>query len=369
VVATTAAGPPAPARAPSSGIVAEAQTQLDRLYKGTYELPSPDGPKPTPGKKVWVIAVGQAALSSVYATQGFVQAAKEVGWEAKVVDGKFDPSVWQAGIRQAIAAKADGIWVYSFDCESAKAALVEAKRANIPVALTAGEDCKGTSPVTHVDGYNAPYDNGIIGTGPGSFTDWSRSFGAATAWWLVAKSEGKAQVIQFIENDLLTTTLIGEGAKEVLEKCPDCKILDAVKFAGTEFGPPLQQKAQQAILKNPQANAIHANYDTPVTGGIAAAVRESGRKFLLTGGEGFPANVKLVRQGLQNSGLGYDAGWEGWAGVDDLIRIFAGEKPRPSNGIGVIVWDEEHNLPPSGSSFKIEDDYRAAFRKAWKLGG
>src|SRR5207244_3512101 len=51
---------------------------------------------------------------------------------------------WVDGIRQAIAAKADGIILWAVDCAPVKAPLQDAKKAGIPVVGWEAIDCDQT---------------------------------------------------------------------------------------------------------------------------------------------------------------------------------------------------------------------------------
>lgn len=366
---STTSSPTGAASSGASGVLAKANAEVDKLYKGTYVLPEGAAPTPAKAKNMWIISPGQTAQSAFQATTAFDTAARQLGWRATIFDGKFDPSLYLTGIRNAIAAKADGIWLYNIDCAPVKAALQEAKKAGIPVVITQGSDC-GTGAnalAAHADGYNASFDDstGVISAKPASFEQWNKSFGATGTWWLVAKSNAKAKVIVFVETDTNATVAIGNGVKTVLKQCSSCKVVDTVNFVGSDLGPALQQKAQQAILQHPEANAIHANYDTAMTSGIAAAIRDSGRKFLVAAGEGFAPNIALLRQGIESTGGGYEPGWEGWSGVDDFVHLFAHKVPRDSGGIGVRLYDIDHNLPPKGKDFTTGLDYQGAYLKSW----
>ena len=77
----------------SSDVMATAKQQTDLLYSGdTYQLPKGDAPKAPTGKSIWLISYGQASIYALEGTQAFQEAAKELGWKAKVWDGKFDPN-------------------------------------------------------------------------------------------------------------------------------------------------------------------------------------------------------------------------------------------------------------------------------------
>jgi ribose transport system substrate-binding protein len=352
----------------SGAILKLADKQVNELYKGTYTLPT-GSITPAEGKTIWAISAGQQALSPVNATKGFAEAASKLGWKVKIWDGKYDPSQWLAGIRQAVSAGADGIWTYSFDCATVKAAMEEAAKADIPVVIAQGTDCgKGSESVaTHEAEYTTHVQDGVITRAPGTFAEWNIAFGGSGAWWLVAHTEGKAKVIEFVESDLEATLQAGQGVEEVIARCPGCEIVEKVTFTGLELGPALQEKAQQALLQHPEANAVTGNYDTAVTSGIAAAIRASGREILLAGGEGFAPNVALVREGIESVGAGYQASWEGWCGVDDFAHIFAEEKPKPC-GAGIELFDKEHNLPAPDTNFSTGLPFEAAYEKSWGVG-
>lgn len=342
----------------AADITQKAESKLRKLYEGTYHEPPGGAPAPAKDKSIWVITVGIQLESVKHAAEGFAEAAGLLGWDVEIVDGRFDPTKWLAGVRDAILADPDGIWIFAFDCSSVRAGLEEAKRAGIPVVISAGADCK-PSLVDHVTGY-----------AQGSFSDFNFAFGEAQAWWVIAKTDGEAKVILFKETDIQTTIEIAEGVERVLELCSTCEILEVVEFTGAEVGPKLQEKAEQALLQNPDANVVVPTFEGPITGGVGAAVRAaeaSGRDLIMTGGEGFTANVQLAHEGLQDMGVGYVGGWEGWLGVDAFLRIFAGEEPIEKTGLGVQVWDRQHNLPAKGESYNDNPpiDFKEAYKDSW----
>ncbi len=177
-------------------------------------------------------------------------------------------------------------------------------------------------------------------------------------------------MIEAVETDSQGTLHIHEGFQEQMALCAECEVVAEIEYTGAEFGPVLQQKISQAIVQHPEANAVYGGYDGPITSGIAAAVRASGRvdDLYVTGGEGQIENVALVRENKgQNAGSGSVIQWESWGGVDSMNRVLNGEEPT-TTGIGIQVWDKENNLPEPGHQWEPEADFRQLYREAWGVG-
>src|SRR5580698_9273674 len=85
-------------------------------YAGTDREPPTAATKPQKGKKVWIISPSQIGESASVATNAAKEAGELVGWKMTLFDAKGDPAAFSAGIRQAIAAKADGIILHAIDC-------------------------------------------------------------------------------------------------------------------------------------------------------------------------------------------------------------------------------------------------------------
>jgi ribose transport system substrate-binding protein len=348
----------------SSGdrIVEEANANVARLQKppGSHRLPQTAGVTPARGKKVWFISVGNEAESAADGARAFVQGAKALGWTPKVFDGKFSPNLWLAGIRQAVQLKADAIALFAFDCAPVKAGLEEAKAAGIPVIAMDGFDCNHDDPAgpklfTHTVGYSE-----------GSFADWQTAWGLAQADYTIAKTDGKAQILFLRETDLLATRVLADRYEERIGRCDGCKIVKKIDFVASDLGPSLQAKVQQALAQHPETTVVYANYDGPVTSGVDAAVRASGKKVMVIGADGLRPNLDLIRQGRQAMALNYVSGWEEYAALDAMVAIFAGKRPPASSGMGVLLIDKEHNLPAkAGATAEAPIDWKSAYEQAW----
>jgi ribose transport system substrate-binding protein len=335
---------------------------LATLYKGTSTSPVTTAPKPAPGKTIWIISSGQALDVAAQATGGAVDAAKAMGWSAEIFDGKYQPNLFLNGVQQAIAAHADGIILYAIDCSYVKTGLQAAKQARIPVVGIESQDCSPSleTPLAYGPAYR-------------DFPGLEKGWGAAAATWLAAKTSSNSTVIELKQTDSQATLLESQGFEAALKAaCSGCSIV-TVAFTGSDIGPGLQQKAQQALLQHPTSTGLFAPYDALMTSGVAAAVQASGRAAqinVISGGGSVP-NLDLVRQGRgQNADLVFVSRWEGFSSVDWLNRLFHGITPNGSNaptGIGFQLVDKDHNLTKSGP-VPSTVDFESIYKKAWGVG-
>lgn len=342
---------------------ATAKKRMAQLYKGTFSEPTGEAVRVKAGQNIWVISIGQETPGAVAQTKAVKAAGQDLGWEVTIFDGQFNPTRILSGVEQAISDRADGIVMTYVDCAFAKPALAEAKKRKVEVVATEASDCSEVEP-----GQPELFD-WIVHYGDQPFREWIQDWGQAQAIWTIAETEGKANAIVPVQTDAETTILGGKGATDELDKCKGCEYTE-VKIVGTDLGPKLQEKLEQALLKNPDANAVIFGYDALMTTGGAAAVRSSNRKDKLTvmGGEGTVPGIELIHQGVADGCVGIPPAWEGYAAVDALLRLFAGGDPGDSNsGLGFQVCDAENNLPPSGQAFDSPVDFKSAYEGIWGL--
>lgn len=357
---------PAPAAEPDPAFLAEIKAKVEAAYKGNDRAPPTEVLKPTKGLNVWIISPGMVGESSSIPSKAAKAAGEAAGWKMTIFDGKLDPSSYASGIRQAIAAKADGIIVGSIDCAGIKQALQEAKTAKIKTVGYFNYDCDDPNL-----GAGPKMFDGMVNAGSqfGDYASLTRAFGAVKADWLIDKTGGKAKVIQFKEDEFLVLKYIREGFEAEMALCKTCQIVDTVDFTLGDFGPKLHQKTQAALLKHPEANAVHIPYDTAVHFGIGAALTESGRndQLQVMAGEGFPGNIQLIRDNKgQDAANAFPSEWTGWAAVDALNSVLHGQAPR-DGGMALRLIDRDHNLPPVGKGYEPSVDFRSAYKKAWGL--
>ena len=352
----------------SSDIVAEAQENVDTYFSNTSVEPEDQtGPSAVADQKVVFIDAGTATPSGSAGAEAFEEGSEILGWDGTVFDGEFTPSVQQEGIRQAISQQADGIILYGVDCPVVKAALEEARDADLKIVGVSSQDCNDGEETgeplfdAQIEYPPAPgSDENLSG-----FSIWG-AYGAAQADWLIAETDGEAKVLLFEVPDFAVTLELANGFKERMSDCTSCEIVDTVELGVNDFGPQMQDIAEQALLRNPDANALNGAYADPMELGIAAAVVSAGRAqdMAIVAGTDNTNKLELAREdkGL-NAGFVQTIQWDIWGGLDQLNRVLADEDTAVT-GEAVTMFDQDNNLPPSGP-FIPEADYEAVFTDIW----
>jgi len=342
-----------------------AEQAVQTAYKGTYTSPPTTAPRPPSGKSVWVVSCGQAAVGCSTPANAAADAAKAIGWNATVYDGKLGvDNAYAAGVRQAVAAKADAIIIGAIDCPLIKQPLQEAKAAHIAVVALLAYDCNDPR-----FGGGAPLFSGIVipNTAQPTTAEYSIAQGKMKADWVLSQTAGKATALSLNHTDSLLGQDIAKGFDTEIKACAACK-LTSLPFTFAELGTgAVPTKVSQALLKDPSINAVTTPYDSLMALGVAQAIVRSGRKDKISsvGGEGYAQNLELIKSdGGENAAVYESTAWFGWAAVDSVVRLFASAPLQPA-GIGSQLVDKTH-LPPTDANGIIPPvDFKSVYLKAW----
>ena len=348
-----------------ASVLAAAKAGVARDFKGTSTSPPTTGPTPKRNVNVMVISCGQITDACSVPAAAAQAAGRSLGWNVSVFDGKLDPTVFNQGVRQAIATHQDAIVLDSIDCGAVRQSLIAARSAGIKIYAFYAFDCNDPA----YGGGPKMFDGSTVYAQPygSNYANLAKAIGAAEADYAIARTNGKAQVVEFTLQDIVFSSYAKKGFEEELAKCGGCRVLGNVTYAGPDIGPPLTAKAQAAFLRYPSANVSFAPVDSGAAF-IAPAVSQfkASRSIVALGGEGLAANIGLVRTDRgQDLASGGGAQWIGWSAIDGVNRLLNGQAP-VSSGIGILLVDREHNLPASGP-VRNPIDFAAAYRQAWGL--
>ena len=345
---------------------AKALQATQAAVSGTYQPPSPQSRPASPDKKLAVISSGQNAISSMIPALSVMEAAKAIGWQATLYDGKLQPQLWPALVSQAIANGANGIVLVAVDCPAVAQPLAQAKARGIKIVGIFAFDCNdslfgGTAPslFSSYVNFGPPVNQDIA--------DFSELYGADQANAVIAHTNGAAKVILVTDNEFTSIRHTIQGFRDTIQKCGTCSVVDEVDIKAADLTTPAAANAVlDALRKHPEANAVKSPYTAGTLAAVSPAVMQSGRasSLYVMGGEGFEPELDLIRkhQGLSAVTV-IPSDWYGWAAVDTVNSLFLDQQPADS-GLGWQLIDDEVN-PPSNNAYKPTVDFRAAYLAAW----
>ena len=344
-----------------ASLSAPLEAALASGYQGISVRPTSTGPRAVTGKNVWVISCGQVYPACVLLTSEIQQAGKALGWKVTVADGKADPTIASTAINQAIAAKADGIVVFDYDCPTIKSALLNARAAKIPVVQQGSFDCSAAAYGGGQSLFTASL-NMMDSTDTGVYYS---KYGAARADFLAAEIGGKGTVLSYEETSYLQSQAENKGFNDEFAKvCPRCTLIK-VPWAFSQVGTTASQTWLAALEEHPNVQAVAFGYDSMMGLGLQSDLEQVGFKGIVAGAEGL--NLDLVRSGAQTTEVALPYALQAWGTADTLNRIFAGANPStlPSEGGGWLFVDKDHNMPATGASVPVPYDFQAIYTKMW----
>ena len=347
---------------------------LARNYEGVVEPAPKDGPEAAPNKTIWFSNCLAFEGCARFGT-GLKEAAKVLGWTIKEVDNKNDPRTSISIMRQAVAAKADGIVDTLSDCPNVRTGLQAAKGAGIPVVTYAGLDCDNPALGEGGEGLYA----GHVRLGKAEDTlDYYRNQGMSDAEFILALASEKGiespTIVTALPQGQLFQDARAEGfASKVEELCPDCEVAP-IEFNTQQVVAKGQQIIRSGILQNPGAEVFYYGNDAFLPLGIQSALQANKGKFkILCCGDGGELSTQNVRDNeLAETVAGNFAPLEmwGWDTLDVMNRLLSGatKDEIPAQANVTYYFDKEHNLPASGP-VEVPYDYREAFSSIWEGSG
>jgi ribose transport system substrate-binding protein len=337
----------------TAGFDAEVKTDVAAAEAPQKEKPPTSGPPIQKGKNVVLIPCGAQFEGCNNPIEAGKEAAEKVGWHVRVIDPAGDPTKYASSIRQAIASGADGIMLGAIDADVASAAIKEADEAGIAVVIDLGVDPEGIA--------------GAIYPEESVWREGGYALGAA-----LYQANGDSGKFGFITaQEFGGVRLEQKGTEEFIEKCEaaggDCENVVVENLTTSTVESDGAQTATNMLRSHPEINSFWSDADA-ATQIFAPAVESAGlsKDSILGSLNANAANLNAIAKG--GVWQKYDAGnsevWLGYACIDALNRIFAGQKP-VDEGIRMKLFSEK-NAPASGP-WEGDVDVPALYEKLWGI--
>lgn len=312
------------------------------------EWPGPDsGPAAQADLKVMWLSGGLAAEGFKAPADASVEAAEVLGWDLNVVDGRFDPSVFNRSIQEAIDQNYDAIILNGITVEAVGEAVKRAREAGIVIGSW--------------DGGNTPSDEGV--TFEVEYPIYEQ--GVALASYLIWKTEGDAHGY-FVEAPEFNLIMgwVG-GARDTFEDCATCTVVRTDQFTSADTDTSLPTTVTSTLRSNPNINVFVGGYDAALLSTIPA-IHAAGFNDLLIGS--FNANQRMnqfIRDGEATASVAEPFAWGAWATMDNVNRIFAGEEPVDQGIPFRLIASENIDAIAPNENWDGDIDFRQHFTDIW----
>jgi ABC-type sugar transport system substrate-binding protein len=332
--------------APASGAVTAAEQAMRQAMEPIGAYPGPTtGPAAQSGKSVVLLSCGMSSEGCARPVEGAAEAAAALGWEATICDGNFDPTRYEACINTAITTGADGIYMQAIAEELVRDALARAREAGIAIVST-----ESRNPASET-GVNYEVD-----------ANWEAQ-GDAVGNFFVWKTDGDPHVLLQYERAYRSGTAVNDAIKAAVEAAGGTTT--DFEFSESTLTTEFPARTVAELRANPDLNGM-INFDDGIVIAMPA-IREAGLLdgFYPVGWSLIGPSLESIRAGEQAASVGPPQVWEGWAAMDTLNRIFAGEDPVEQNLPIRLITAENVDSVPEGESWDGDVDYRTEYRRIW----
>lgn len=309
--------------------------------------------KITPNKFVVDIALSPTEPASLATAEGVVEAAKRVGWRAKIIYGEFSAAKTAAAFEQAIALGANAIVAQGIEPSQYKSSIKKVHEAHALFVST----------------YS---DEGTRTGGDAEVSEHSTQSGETAAAKAIVEAGGKGEFVQFNFPEYLVLNNRTKGAEKMFKECSECKLLSTVDTASAEAEKTLPTSTSTLLQQHPNLTAFLTGIDTFVTQFQLPVVRQQASKVGVYTYLGGKPTLEALKKGEIKAVVVDPLVWGGWEAIDSIARLFAGKKP-DGNGLAQRLLSkdnvEEALKSVAKNGFWDADgfDYRGEYEKLWGL--
>jgi ABC-type sugar transport system substrate-binding protein len=331
----------------------EAADMVDALLAGDVDYNLPTDPVDPGSHHIAIITTGLASPGPSVLAQNAVDAVKAIGWTADPPgDGKFSPTTQAQLIQQAVLDKVDGIILVAITPAAVDAAVQAAADANIPI-------------VCALCGPGIPDD--MVGVG----NDELKAGDAQAAYAASVAKPGDTVVVYQNTEFKQSENQMKEAASKVQELCPDCKV-ETPSLTLTEASAANAPIFTSLLNQYPQGKlgSVLMPFDTPA-GVLSNAAAQLGRSdFNVIGLGALSPFVDMVGAGqpaVAKADVLISTPLYGWASVDELARMLAGQPTWTADKMPVGLVDKStYGNYEKGNLFILPDgDWKGTFTDLW----
>jgi ribose transport system substrate-binding protein len=342
--------------APADGAdTAAAQSLVDKYSAApTWQGPTePVDIASVEGKSIVFIAADFAIPFNAEIASEFEVAAKEIGLDPLVIDGKGAVNTYAAGIEQAISMKAGAIVLLSIGPEVVEAPLLQAEAAGIPVVSAANYTTGADLPQGITSNVSVDYE----------------MIGGLQSAWAVVQNGGAVDAVSFLAPQFPADVSQSHGQEDQLkELCAACGF-SRQEVQVTTFQQNLPAQVRTIVQSEPTVNWFFPTFDA-LNLFIVPGIEQGGGgdRVQTSSHNALEANLQQVLDGTpQSATIGESLPWWAYALVDQSARLIAGQDEQEQN-VPIRIFTQEvlEEIGSIDSADLYGDvDFRAEYAELW----
>lgn len=302
----------------------------------------------TDKRSVVLVPCNQSQPGCTQPAIGARQAIEALGWKAHMIDGKGTGDNQNAAVMQALSLRPDAIMTFAIDPSTIQQSLKAARGQDVPVISSAGEK------------------SDLVASSVNPRADVYTTTGSLLADLAIVENDAQVKALVLHDTGFSVLGPRYEGFVNRLGECAGCEVLEEQNFTAADLAVGLPRLVQQLVQRHPDFNTIYVDYDDAVPP-LLQALKSLGvkDKTVLASNGTVQATECIAQECGQTATTAFSLEGIGWAAVDQLTHIWAGEDPaRAVYPLGVKLITSE-NADQIDGMWDGDSDYRKIYLKRW----
>lgn len=346
-----------PTESSGSSSIAQFEERVAEKEKPVTEWPkgAPREPvkKIEPGKLIVDIALSPEEPSSLTTAEGVIEAAEAIGWKGKILYSEYSSTGTNAAFEQAITLGADAVVTQGIEPNLYKSAINKLHESGA-ILVTTYSEFPTSEEFAQAEVSQPSAELGEL---------------AAAAGIVESGGTGKFASFGFPQFEAVKVTT--KGFESEIEKCAECEVESAININSAEAEKTLPTATSTLLQKNPDLYGLYNPLDTFLDNFQLPVIRQQGGEVKVYASLCGKPTLEAIQKGEIAACSSFPLTWGGWAAIDSIARLFAGQKTYSEGVLATRLINKKNvaevieNLGPTGFWDADGFDYRGEYEKLW----